>query len=296
MADYLVRAIAFDGQVRAYAVKSTETVEEARRRQDTWATTSAALGRTLTISSMMGAMLKGEDKITVKVEGDGPAGAIIADADSKGHVRGYIKNPHVDFDLNDQGKLDVARAVGTAGTLSVVKDLGMKDYFTGQVPLISGEISEDFTYYFANSEQVPSAIGAGVLVDTDYSILASGGFIVQMLPGADDETTTQIEKKLSEMPAISSLVRDGKTPEEILHTVLGEENVQVLDTMPVKFQCHCSRERVETAISSLGDEEIQRMIEEDEGAEAKCHFCNEDYQFDADDLKELQSKDANSSS
>ncbi|KHE72169.1 Hsp33 family molecular chaperone HslO [Halobacillus sp. BBL2006] len=292
MADYLVRAMAFDGQVRAYAVQSTETVEEARRRQDTWATTSAALGRTLTISSMMGAMLKGEDKITLKVEGDGPAGAIVADANSKGEVRGYIKNPHVDFDLNDQGKLDVARAVGTSGTLSVVKDLGMRDHFTGQVPLISGEISEDFTYYFANSEQVPSAVGAGVLVDTDYSILASGGFIIQMMPGADEETTSQIEKRLTEMPAISSLVRDGKTPEEILHTVLGEENVQVLDTMPVQFKCHCSRERVEMAISSLGDEEIQRMIDEDQGAEAKCHFCNEDYQFDVKELQELQSNTA----
>ncbi|REJ06865.1 Hsp33 family molecular chaperone HslO [Halobacillus trueperi] len=296
MSDYLVRAIGFDGQVRAYAIQSTETVEEARRRQDTWATTSAALGRTLTISGMMGAMLKGNDKLTVKVEGDGPAGAIIADANSKGEVRGYIKNPHVDFESNAQGKLDVARAVGTSGTLSIVKDLGMKDHFTGQVPLVSGEISEDFTYYFANSEQVPSAVGAGVLVDTDYSILAAGGFIVQMMPGADEETTSQIEKRLSEMPAISSLVRDGKTPEEILYTVLGEENVRVLDTVPVKFQCHCSRERVEMAIASLGNEEIERMINEDQGAEAKCHFCNEDYQFNVDDLKELQSQDTDSTS
>ncbi|WP_226585876.1 Hsp33 family molecular chaperone HslO [Halobacillus litoralis] len=296
MSDYLVRAIAFDGQVRAYAVQSTETVEEARRRQDTWATTSAALGRTLTISSMMGAMLKGDDKITIKVEGDGPAGPIIADANANGKVRGYVKNPHVDFDLNAKGKLDVARAVGTSGTLSVVKDLGMRDHFTGQVPIVSGEISEDFTYYFANSEQVPSAVGAGVLVDTDHSILASGGFIVQMMPGADEETTSEIEKRLTDMPAISSLVRDGKTPEQILHTVLGEENVRVLDTMPVQFECHCSRERVEMAISSLGDEEIQRMIDEDQGAEAKCHFCNEDYQFDVEDLQELQSNDSNSPS
>ncbi|WP_281976229.1 Hsp33 family molecular chaperone HslO [Halobacillus litoralis] len=296
MSDYLVRALAYDGQVRAYAVQSTETVEEARRRQDAWTTTSAALGRTLTISAMMGAMLKGDDKITIKIEGDGPIGAIIADANSKGEVRGYVKNPHVDFDLNAEGKLDVARAVGTSGTLSVVKDLGMKDHFTGQVPLVSGEISEDFTYYFANSEQVPSAVGAGVLVDTDYSILASGGFIVQMMPGADEKTTSEIEKRLTEMPAISSLVRDGNTPEEILHTVLGEENVQILDTMPVKFQCRCSRERVEVAISSLGDEEIQRMIEEDEGAEAKCHFCNEEYLFDVPDLNGLKSNDSDSTS
>ncbi|UOQ44655.1 Hsp33 family molecular chaperone HslO [Halobacillus salinarum] len=292
MSDYLVRATAFAGQVRAYAIQSTDTVEEARRRQDTWATTSAALGRTLTISAMMGTMLKGEDKITVKVEGDGPAGAIIADATSKGEVRGYIKNPHVDFDLNDRGKLDVARAVGTQGTISVVKDLGMKDHFTGQVPIISGEISEDFTYYFANSEQVPSAVGAGVLVDTDYSILAAGGFIIQMLPGAEEETTTIIEQRLSEMKPISTLIREGKSPEEILCIILGEENVKVLDSMPVTFKCRCSRERVEVAIASLGNEEIQRMIDEDHGAEAKCHFCNEDYQFSESQLKELQSNDA----
>ncbi|WP_082235806.1 Hsp33 family molecular chaperone HslO [Halobacillus massiliensis] len=289
MGDYLVRAMGFDGQVRAYAISSTNTVEEARRRQDTWATASAALGRTLTISVMMGAMLKGEDKLTVKVEGDGPIGAIIADANSKGQVRGYLKNPHVDFDLNEKGKLDVAKAVGTSGTLSVVKDLGMRDHFTGQVPIVSGEVSEDFTYYFANSEQVPSAVGAGVLVNTDHSILAAGGFIVQLMPGASEETTAEIEKRLSEIESISKMVQDGKTPEQILESVLGNGNVQFLDTMPVEFNCHCSRERVEMAISSLGDEEIQRMIEEDHGAEAKCHFCNEDYHFNIKELKELQS-------
>ncbi|MCP3032139.1 Hsp33 family molecular chaperone HslO [Halobacillus sp. A1] len=289
MSDYLVRAIGYEGQVRAYAIQSTETVEEARRRQDSWATASAALGRTLTISTMMGAMLKGEDKLTVKVEGDGPIGAIIADANPKGQVRGYLKNPHVDFDLNDKGKLDVAQAVGTSGTLSIVKDLGMRDHFTGQVPIVSGEISEDFTYYFANSEQVPSAVGAGVLVNTDHTILAAGGFIIQMMPGADDETTSAIEKRLTEIPPISTMVRDGKSPEEILEALVGKDQLKILDTMPVEFNCHCSRERVEMAISSLGDEEIQRMIEEDQGAEAKCHFCNEAYNFDEKDLKELQS-------
>ncbi|UOQ91374.1 Hsp33 family molecular chaperone HslO [Halobacillus shinanisalinarum] len=289
MSDYLIRAMGFDGQVRAYAIQSTETVEEARRRQDSWATASAALGRTLTISAMMGVMLKGEDKLTIKVEGDGPIGAIIADANSRGEVRGYLKNPHVDFDLNSKGKLDVARAVGTSGTLSVVKDLGMRDHFTGQVPIVSGEIGEDFTYYFANSEQVPSAVGAGVLVNTDHSILASGGFIIQMMPGAEEKTTTAIEERLSQMAPISTMIREGKSPEQILHALLGEENVQLLDTLPVSFSCHCSRERVEMAISSLGDEEIERMIEEDQGAEAKCHFCNEAYHFDENDLKELQS-------
>ncbi|MFG6121030.1 Hsp33 family molecular chaperone HslO [Thalassobacillus sp. B23F22_16] len=289
MTDYLVRATAFEGKVRAYAIQSTKTVEEARRRQDTWATTSAALGRTLTISAMMGTMLKGDDKLTIKLEGSGPIGAVIVDADAHGNVRGYVKNPHVDFDLNNQGKLDVARAVGTEGTLSVVKDLGLKDHFTGQVPIVSGEVSEDFTYYFANSEQVPSAVGAGVLVNTDHSILAAGGFIIQMMPGADDETINTIEKRLSEIPPISSMVREGNTPEEILNRLLGEDNVHILDRVPVQFKCQCSRERVEIALASLDDEELQTMIEEDHGAEATCHFCNEAYHFDVKNLKELQS-------
>ncbi|MFG6117384.1 Hsp33 family molecular chaperone HslO [Halobacillus sp. MO56] len=289
MADYLIRATAYEGKVRAYAIQSTETVEEARRRQDTWATTSAALGRTLTISAMMGTMLKGEDKLTIKLEGNGPIGAVIVDADAHGNVRGYVKNPHVDFDLNEKGKLDVARAVGTEGTLSVVKDLGMKDHFTGQVPIVSGEVSEDFTYYFANSEQVPSAVGAGVLVNTDHSILAAGGFIIQMMPGADDETISTIEKRLTEIPPISSLIREGNTPEEILNRLLGEETLHILDRVPVQFKCRCSRERVEVALSSLDDAELQTMIEEDHGAEAKCHFCNEAYHFNVKDLKEMQS-------
>ncbi|AKG05633.1 MULTISPECIES: Hsp33 family molecular chaperone HslO [Salimicrobium] len=289
MKDHLIRATAFEGQVRAYAIQSTDMVEEARRRHDAWATTSAALGRTLTIGSMMGAMMKGDDKMTIKVEGNGPAGAIIVDAASTGNVRGYIQNPHVDFDSNEHGKLDVARAVGDSGSISVVKDLGLKDYFTGQVPIISGEIAEDFTYYFTNSEQVPSAVGAGVLVDTDYTISASGGFIIQMMPGASEETISEIERRLTEMKSVSTLVNEGKTPEEVLNTILGTENVKVLDSLPVAFECHCSRERIETAIASLGDEEIDRMIEEDGGAEATCHFCNEVYQLDEQDLKSLQS-------
>ncbi|MFD1021164.1 Hsp33 family molecular chaperone HslO [Thalassobacillus hwangdonensis] len=292
MSDYLVRATAFDGMVRAYAIQSTETVEEARRRQDTWATASAALGRTLTIGAMMGYMMKGEDKLTLKVEGNGPLGAIIVDANAHGNVRGYVQNPHVDFELNDKGKLDVARAVGTEGNLSVVKDLGLKDHFTGQVPIVSGEISEDFTYYYANSEQVPSAVGAGVLVNTDHSIKAAGGFILQMMPGADDEAITEIENRLSTIPPISSLVADGKTPEEILFELLGQENVKVLDTNEVSFKCRCSKERVEVAIASLGDEEVQAMIDEDQGAEAKCHFCNEVYTFNVDELEQLKAGDS----
>lgn len=287
MKDYLVKATAYRGMVRAYAVCSTDTVEEARRRHDTWATASAALGRTVTITSMIGAMLKGEDKLTVKLEGNGPTGPIIADGNARGEVRGYISNPHVDFDLNERGKLDVARAVGTEGNLSVVKDLGMKEHFTGQVPIVSGEIGEDFTYYFAKSEQVPSAVGAGVLVNPDLSILAAGGFILQVMPGADEGTIDQIEERISSIPPISSLIRDGNSPEEILEKLVGKEELKIHERLPVQFKCQCSRERVENALKSLGNEEIEKMIEEDGGAEATCHFCNEQYNLDEKELQEL---------
>jgi molecular chaperone Hsp33 len=283
--DYLVRALGFNNSVRAFAVSTTETVGEAQRRHDTWPTTSAALGRTMTASVMMGAMLKGEDKITVKVEGNGPIGSMIVDANAKGEVRGYVTNPHVEFDLNPQGKLDVRRAVGTEGALTVVKDLGLRDFFSGQVPIVSGEIAEDFTYYFATSEQVPSSVGLGVLVNTDDSILAAGGFIIQLLPGVDDETITQIENQLSKIEPVSKMIQKGFTPEEILKAVLGEDNVQMLDTLPVKFECNCSKERFGAAIISLGEKEIRDMIEEDGKAEAHCHFCQEKYQYSKEELE-----------
>lgn len=288
MSDYIVRALAYEGAVRAFAIKSTELVEEARRRHDTWATASAALGRTMTVSAMMGAMLKGEDKLTAKIEGKGPVGPIVADANAKGDVRGYITNPHVDFDLNAHGKLDVSRAVGTEGQLSIVKDLGLKEHFTGQVPIVSGEISEDFTYYFATSEQVPSAVGAGVLVNPDHTILAAGGFIVQVMPGATEDMIDQIEKNIAEMPAISSMIQQGLSPEDMLAKIFGEEHVKVLDTSPVRFHCSCSIDRIKNAVRGLGDEEIDQMIEEDGGAEATCHFCNEHYHLTKVDLAELK--------
>jgi molecular chaperone Hsp33 len=287
MSDYLIKATTFNGMVRAYAIRSTNMVEEARRRQDTWATASAAMGRTMTISTMMGAMLKGNDSLTVKVEGGGPIGAIVADANAKGEVRTYVTNPHVDFELNAKGKLDVARAVGTTGSLSIVKDLGMREYFTGQVPIVSGEISEDFTYYFATSEQVPSAVGAGVLVNPDHTILASGGFIVQVMPGADDEVIDKLEQRVTSFPPISSLVQAGKTPEEILEQLFEGEELKIHEKMPVQFKCKCSKERLGNAIIGLGKQEIQEMIEEDHGAKASCHFCNEDYHFTEEELKEL---------
>lgn len=288
----MVKALAYDGAVRAYAIKSTELVEEARRRHDTWATASAALGRTMTVSVMMGAMLKGDDKLTVKFEGNGPVGPIVADANAKGDVRGYITNPHVDFDLNEKGKLDVRRAVGTEGSLSIVKDLGLKEHFTGQVPIVSGEISEDFTYYFATSEQVPSAVGAGVLVNPDHTILAAGGFIIQVLPGATDEMIDQIERNIQEMPAISAMIEQGLSPEDMLDKIFGEDHVRVLESAPVRFKCSCSLDRIKDAIRGLGDEEIDQMIEEDGGAEATCHFCNEHYHLSKEELEELKQVDS----
>lgn len=290
MKDYLVKSTAYNGMVRAYAVVSTNLVEEARRRQDTWATASAALGRTLTITAMIAAMLKGDQSITAKVEGNGPLGAIVADGNAKGEVRGYVSNPHTDYGLNEQSKLDVARAVGTEGNLSIVKDIGLKDYFTGQVPIVSGEISEDFTYYFAHSEQVPSAVGAGVLINPDHSVLAAGGFIVQIMPEASEEVIVNLEKHIESFPEISSLIADGFTPEQMLERLFGDENVKFHEQLPVIFKCRCSKERVERALIGLGTEEINKMIEEDNGAEANCHFCNETYHFSEGELIALKNK------
>ena len=288
MSDYLVKALAFDGNIRAYAVNTTEMISEAQRRQGTLPTASAALGRAMTASTMMASMLKGEsNKITVKIEGGGPLGAIIVDANVKGETRGYVSNPLVHFDLNAKGKLDVARAVGTNGQLSVVKDLGMRENFTGQVPLVSGELGEDFTYYFVSSEQIPSAVAVGVLVNPDNTILASGGFIIQVMPGAQDEMITFIEKRLNHLDPVSKMIEAGNTPEQLLYNVLGEENVKILSSSPVQFQCTCSRERFADAIVSLGVAEIEAMIEEDGKADATCHFCNEPYHYSKDELESL---------
>ena len=287
MQDYLVRALGFNGQVRAFAVKTTETVSEVQRRHNTWPVVSAALGRSITATVMMGAMLKGKDKLTVKIEGNGPIGPMIIDANANGEVRGYASNPHVHFELNDQGKLDVRAGVGTEGSITIVKDLGMRDMFSGQTPIVSGEIAEDFTYYFAVSEQVPSSVGLGVLVNPDNSIQAAGGFIIQLMPDCDDDTITAIEKQLSTIEPVSKMIEKGYTPEQILEAVLGEGNVQVLSTLPVKFQCQCSKERFGAAIIGLGIDEIEAMIKEDGKAEAQCHFCLEKYEFNQAELEGL---------
>ncbi|HET7628837.1 MAG TPA: Hsp33 family molecular chaperone HslO [Bacillales bacterium] len=290
MKDYLVKALAWDGEIRAYAATTTNTVAEAQRRHDTWATASAALGRTMTAAAMTGAMLKDRDKLTVKVDGGGPLGPIIADADASGNVRGYVSHPHVHFDLNEKGKLDVARAVGKQGTLSVVKDLGLKQHFTGQVPLISGEIGEDFAYYFYNSEQVASSVGVGVLVNPDHTILAAGGVIVQMMPGASETTAKRVEQKIFQADPISKMVERGLTPEEILYEWLGEDRVKLLGSCDVSFECHCSEERIANGIVSLGEDEIQSMIDEDGRAEATCHFCRKVYTFEREQLERLKTE------
>jgi molecular chaperone Hsp33 len=288
MSDYLVKALAYNGQVRAYGVKTTDTVGEAQRRHHTWPTASAALGRAMTAGVMLGAMLKGESKVTIKIEGGGPIGVILVDSNNKGEVRGYVTNPQTHFELNQYGKLDVARAVGKNGMLTIVKDLGLREKFTGQVPLVSGELGEDFTYYLVASEQVPSSVGVGVLVNPDNSILAAGGFIIQLMPGTDEETIAKIENRLKTIAPISKLIQQGLSPEEILYELLGKENVKILETLPVKFHCSCSKERFANAIISLGEKEIQDMIDEDGQAEAQCHFCNEKYLFDKDELEQLK--------
>lgn len=285
MSDYLLKALAFDGTIRAYAVDSTETVAEAQKRHNVWPTAAAALGRTMTAGLMMGVMMKGNDKLTVKVEGNGPAGPIVVDANARGEVRGYITYPQTHFDLNEKGKLDVRRAVGTEGMITVVKDLGLRDYFTGQVPIVSGEIAEDFTQYFVVSEQVPSAVALGVLVNPDNTIKAAGGFIIQVMPGATEETISQLEEKLASIEPISSMINRGLTPEQVLEEVLGAGNVEVLEKMDVSFQCNCSKERFGNAIIGLGEQEIREMIDEDGQAEAECHFCNERYLFPKEELE-----------
>ncbi|MBR9658665.1 MULTISPECIES: redox-regulated molecular chaperone HslO [Bacillus] len=287
MKDYLVKALVFDGEVRAYSVRTTNTVSEAQRRHDTWRTASAALGRSLTAGTMMGAMLKGDQKLTIKVEGNGPIGPILVDAHANGDVRGYVTNPHVDFEGTEQGKLRVYQAVGTEGFVTVIKDIGMREPFIGQSPIVSGELGEDFTYYFAVSEQTPSSVGVGVLVNGDDSILAAGGFILQIMPGAQEETISFIEERLQKIPPVSTLIEQGLSPEELLYAVLGEDKVKVLETMDVQFNCTCSRERIESVLISLGKTELEQVREEEEETEVHCHFCNERYKFSKEDITNL---------
>lgn len=289
MSDSLIKALAYNNEIRVYVINATNMVEEARQLHDSWSTATAALGRTIIGTTLLGATLKNkQDKLTVRVQGDGPIGHIIADSNMYGETKAYVDNPHVTLDLNEKGKLDVKGAVGTEGMFSVSKDQGLKTPFSGQVPLVSGELAEDFTYYMAVSEQTPSAFGLSVLVNPDETVQTAGGFMIQVLPGASDETIDELEKTIQQIPQISDSLDKNVDLEAILSQLVGEDNYKILEEMPVSFKCDCSKERFSSAIISLGKDEIQQMIDEDEGAEAVCHFCRRKYQYDIDELDALK--------
>lgn len=292
MTDKIIKALAYQNEIRVYVVEATEMVNEAQKKHDSWSTATAALGRAMIGTTLLGATLKGREKITVRIEGNGPIGYLVIDSNGKGETKGYIHNPQVNLPLNNHGKLDVRGAVGTDGMLTVSKDLGMKKPFVGQVPLVSGELGEDFTYYMANSEQVPSAIGVSVLVNPDETVKAAGGFMIQVLPNAKEETIKKLETVIAELPLVSRLMENGETPDEILERLVGKNNYQLLETTPVQFKCDCSKERFGDAIISLGVDEIQNMIDEDHGAEAVCHFCRTKYQYTENDLEKLKEEAA----
>lgn len=287
---HFVRSISDDGCVLVVASDTTDIVETARQYHNTSKVCTAALGRALTGASFMGAMLKGADSsVTLRFNGGGPAGSVIAVSDSDGNVRGYVMNPDVNLPLNSKGKLDVGGAVGTEGYLTVVKDIGMKEPAIGQIPLVSGEIAEDITSYYAVSEQIPSVCALGVLVNPDLTVAVAGGFLVQLLPTADDTIIERVERGLKGLPSVTTMLADGLTPEDICKKVLPEFTVEVLDTSECEYRCNCSRERVEKALISVGKEELADMMKDD-GTEVKCHFCPSVYKFNSEDIKSLIEK------
>lgn len=291
MADSLVKALAYNDEIRIYVINATEMVEEARKTHDTWSAATAALGRSMIASTLLGATLKNkQDKLTVRVQGNGPVGGIIVDANMDGKNKAYIQNPHVALELNELGKLDVKGAVGTEGFLTITKDQGLKTPFVGQVPLISGELGEDFTYYMAVSEQTPSSFGLSVLVNPDESVEVAGGFMIQVLPDVSEETISQLEQDLARLPPVSSILTESKSLENLLTNLVGENNYRILEEMPVAFKCDCSKERFADAIISLGKTEIQAMIDEDGGAQAECHFCRRKYNYSIEELESLKEK------
>ena len=285
--DYLAKSLAFGGEIRIYAARTTDLVNKANQIAVAYPTAAAAIGRTLTATAMMGCMLKGRETVTVRINGGGPIGLIIADANAQGKVRGYAANPRVHFQY-ETGALNVGMAVGTAGDLYVTKDLGLKDYFTGQVPLQTGEIGDDFTYYFTQSEQTPSAVGLGVLVNPENEVTAAGGFIIQVMPNASEAAISAVEKSLSMIKPVSEMIADGMTPEGMIAELVGEGNFKVLETLPLAFECNCSKEKFIPGLVSLGNVELDEMIREDNGAEAVCHFCKQKYQFEACELEALK--------
>lgn len=287
MSDYIIRATAAEGQIRAFAATTKELVEYARSAHNTSPVATAALGRLLTGGAMMGVMMKGEkDLLTIKINGDGPIEGLTVTADSKGGVKGYAYNPGVMLPPNEKGKLDVGGALGI-GVLSVIKDIGLKEPYEGQTILVTSEIAEDLTYYFATSEQTPSSVALGVLMNRDNTVRQAGGFILQLLPGASEEIISGLEDRLATISSITSLLDEGKTPEMILEYILGDFGLEILDRVPAAFRCNCSKERIEKALISVGKKELQDMIDDGKTIEVNCHFCNTNYPVTVEELKTL---------
>lgn len=286
MKDYIVRATAADSQIRAFAAVTKETVEAARKAHNTSPVATAALGRLLTAGAMMGSMMKNDtDVLTLQIKGDGPLGGITVTADAKANVKGFVENPDAMLPPKN-GKLDVGGAVGI-GLLNVIKDMGMKEPYVGQTILQTSEIAEDLTYYFATSEQVPSSVGLGVLMNKDNTVHCAGGFIVQVMPFVTDEVLSRLEENIQKISSVTQMLDDGHTPEQMLERVLEGLDIEITDTIPANFSCNCSHERIEKAIISIGKKDIQSMIDEGKEVEVKCHFCNTAYKFSVEELKEI---------
>lgn len=287
MEDYIIRATAANSQIRAFACTSRNLVEYARGTHNTSPVVTAALGRLLTAGAMMGSMMKGEnDLLTLKINGDGPVQGLLVTADAKANIKGYAYQPDVMLPPSPFGKLDVGGAVGR-GILTVIKDMGLKEPYSGQTDLVSGEIAEDLTYYYATSEQVPSSVALGVLMNRDNTVKVAGGFIIQLLPFAEEEVIEKLEEKISKVTSITSMLDNAMTPEMILEELLGDLGLEITDKIPTKFECNCSKDRVEKAIISIGKNDIQEMIDDNEPIEVNCHFCNKHYMFSVDDLKKI---------
>lgn len=285
--DYIVRATAAGGQVRAFAATTRETVEYARKAHNTSPVATAALGRLLTGGLMMGVMMKGDnDILTLQIQGSGPINGITVTADSHGHVKGYVGNPEVLIHANDKGKLDVAGAIGP-GFLNVIMDMGLKEPYNGQVMLQTSEIADDLTYYFATSQQVPSAVGLGVLMEHDNTVKQAGGFIVQLMPFAEEKTISQLEKNIAKVNSVTGLLEQGYTPETMLEYLLEDMDMTINDTIDASFYCNCSKERVSRALISVGKKELKSMINDGKPIELNCHFCNTNYTFSVEEIKEL---------
>ncbi len=287
MGDYIIRATAADNSIRAFAATTRETVEHARKCHNTSPVATAALGRLLTAGSMMGSMMKGKkDLLTLQIKGTGAIGGITVTADSMGNVKGYADEPVVLLPANEAGKLDVSGAIGP-GKLTVIRDIGMKEPYIGQTDLISGEIAEDLTYYYAASEQVPSSVALGVLMSIENTVKQAGGFIIQLMPETDDGIIDELEDRLKSVKPVTTMLEQGMTPENILEEVLGGFGVNIMDRMPTGFSCNCSRKRVEKALISVGKSELESMIRDGEPIEMNCHFCNTSYRYDIDELKSI---------